>query len=325
MRPDGSPAFETRAFDELRANPAISWEWIPEDIDEITPVIAARYEALLAGLPRVTAGSVARQDCQLRIVARNGVGFDSVDVAAMTAKGIVVTNTPIAVRRPVAVAALTMIFALAGQLLQKNAIVRAGRWNDRTAYMGQGLTGRTIGVIGAGGIGRELLPLARPFFKRVIAADPYASPSDVSALGAALVPLDTLLREADFVVVACILNDETRHMVDEKRLRLMKPTAYLVNMARGPVVDEAALARVLADGAIKGAGLDVTEQEPIDMSSPLLAMDNVIITPHALCWTDECFYDIAAAALRSICDVSLGNRPVHVVDPVVYEKSGIPR
>ncbi|MGE3918998.1 MAG: 2-hydroxyacid dehydrogenase [Hyphomicrobiaceae bacterium] len=319
MRPDGTPAFEERAFDELRANPAIRWEWLGDDVTAITPEIAARYDGLLAGLPLVTAATVAGQDCRLRIVARNGVGFDSVDVPAMTAKGIVVTNTPIAVRRPVAVAALTMIFALAGRLLKKNELVRAGRWNDRTAYMGQGLTTRTLGVIGAGGIGQELLPLARPFFKQMIAADPYVDRTRVAALGAEIVPLEQLLRTADFVVVSCILNDETRHMLDERRLRLMKPTAYLVNMARGPVVDEAALARVLASGAIMGAGLDVTEREPIEMTSPLLGMENVIITPHALCWTDECFYDIAATALRSIAEVSLGRRPAHVVNPAVYD------
>lgn len=319
MRRDGTPAFDERAFDELRSIDGVVWEWIPEDIDEITPDIAARYDGLLVGLPRVSAETLARQDCRLKIVARNGVGFDTVDLAAATAKGVVVTNTPIAVRRPVAVAALTLIFALAGRLLKKNEIVRAGRWNDRTAFMGQGLTTRTLGVIGAGSIGAELLTLARPFFGRMIAADPYADPARTAGLGAATVPLDELMSAADFVVVSCLLTDETRHLVNEQRLRLMKPTAYLVNVARGPIVDEAALARVLRENVILGAGLDVTEREPIEPTSPLLAMDNVIITPHALCWTDECFYDIAATALRSIADVSAGRRPVHVVNPSVYD------
>ena len=319
MRSDGTPAFDPRAFDELRSNDAIAWEWIPEDVSEITPEIAARYDGLLAGLPAITAATVARQDCRLKVVARNGVGYDSVDVAAATAKGIIVTNTPLAVRRPVAVAALTMIFALAGRLLKKNEIVRAGRWSDRTSYMGQGLTTRTLGVIGAGGIGQELLPLARPFFKRMIAADPYVDRARIAALGAEIVPLDRLMSEADYVVVTCILNDETHHLVNAARLRLMKPDAYLVNMARGPVVDEAALTKVLIDGSILGAGLDVTEREPISMLNPLLDLDNVIITPHALCWTDECFYDIAATALRSIGEVSQGRRPVHVVNPGVYD------
>lgn len=319
MRPDGSPAFNERAFDELRSIPDAKWEWIAEDMTEITPEIAARYDGLLAGLPRVTAATLERQDCRLKVIARNGVGFDTVDLAAATARGIVVTNTPNAVRRPVAVAALTLILALAGRLLKKNEIVRAGRWDDRTAYMGQGLTTRTLGVIGAGSIGAELLTLARPFFGRMITADPYADPGRVAGLGATVVALDVLMQEADFVVVACLLTDETRHLVNEQRLRRMKSSAYLINVARGPIVDEAALARVLDDGAILGAGLDVTEREPIEETSPLLAMDNVIITPHALCWTDECFYDIAATALRSIAHVAAGRRPAHVVNPDVYD------
>ncbi len=322
LRPDGTPAFDVRAFDELHANPAITWEWLPEDVPEITPEIAARYDGLHVNLPRVTARSVSGADCRVKVVARNGVGFDSCDVAALSAKGVVLTNTPIAVRRPVAVAALTMIFALAGRLLKKNEIVRAGRWNDRTLYMGQGLTSRTLGIVGAGSIGLELATLARPFFGRMVMADPYADAGRVAAAGAELVPLDNLMRMADYVVVACLLTDETRHLIDEARLGLMKPSAYLVNMARGPIVDEAALARVLAAGGILGAGLDVTEVEPIDASSPLLAMENVIVTPHALCWTDECFLDIAATALRSIVDVSLGRRPAHVVNPVVLDAPG---
>ncbi|MDX2157076.1 MAG: NAD(P)-dependent oxidoreductase [Hyphomicrobiaceae bacterium] len=319
LRADGTPAFDSRAFAELDANPAIVWEWLPEDVREITPEIAAAYDALHVNLPLVTAASVARQDCRLKVVARNGVGYDSCDIPALTAKGILLTNTPVAVRRPVAVAALTMIFALAGRLLKKNEIVRQGRWNDRTLYMSQGLTGRTLGVIGAGSIGKELLALARPFFRSMIAADPYVDAATLTPLGAALLPLDDVLRHADYVVVACLLTPETHHLLDETRLRLMKPSAYLVNMARGPIVDEAALARVLAAGGFLGAGLDVTEREPIETDSPLLAMDNVIITPHALCWTDECFYDIAATALRSIADVSLARRPAHVVNADAYD------
>jgi phosphoglycerate dehydrogenase-like enzyme len=132
------------------------------------------------------------------------------------------------------------------------------------------------------------------------------------------VPLDALMREADFVVVCCLLNEETRHMIDARRLALMKPTAYYINVGRGPIHDERALAEALVAGRIAGAGLDVTEREPIEPDSPLLGMENVIVTPHALCWTDECFHEIAATALGSIVDVSQGRRPAHVVNPEVY-------
>lgn len=319
MSPGGRPCFDPRAFDELKTIPGATWEWIEEDVAELTPDIAARYDGLLVALPLVTAATLARQDCRVKIVARNGVGYDTVDLKAAAEKGVVVTNTPIAVRRPVAVAALTLIFALAGRLLKKNEIVRAGRWNDRTAYMGQGLTGRTLGVIGAGSIGTELLTLAKPFFGRMIVADPYADRTHVEGLGGSLVPLEQLMREADYVTVCCLLNDKTKGLVNERLLRLMKPTAYLVNVARGPIVDEPALIKVLKEGLILGAGLDVTTQEPVEPENPLLGMENVIVTPHALCWTDECFYDIAATALRSIADVAAGRRPAHVVNPDVYD------
>ena len=133
-------------------------------------------------------GGARRLPC--RIVARHGVGYDSVDVKALAAKGIVTTNTPIAIRRPVAVAALTMIFALAGRLFEKDRLTRANRWNERTAWMGLGLTTRTLGVIGVGGIGRELLGLARPFGWRMLAADPYVDPGVATGLGAEPVALD---------------------------------------------------------------------------------------------------------------------------------------
>jgi phosphoglycerate dehydrogenase-like enzyme len=309
----GAPCFDPRAFDVLKANPAISWEWVPEVVTEITPEILARYDALHLNLPKVTAASLAGTHDRVKIIARNGVGYDSVNVAACAAKGIMVTNTPLAVRRPVAVAALTLIFALAGQLLKKNELAHTGRWNDRTDFMGQGLTMRTLGVVGAGGIGQELLRLARPFFGDMIAADPFVAPAVVRDFGARMVPLDTLMAEADFVVVTALLTPETRHLVNADRLARMKPSSYFLNLGRGPLVDEMALIAVLQAGRIAGAGLDVTEMEPIQPDNPLLRMENVIITPHALCWTDECFRDIAETALQSIVDVSLGRQPRHVV------------
>ncbi|MEM7424326.1 MAG: NAD(P)-dependent oxidoreductase, partial [Pseudomonadota bacterium] len=184
LTPSGDPAFGASAFDALQANLEINWEWLPEDISEVTPEIAARYDGLHVNTPRVTAASVARDDCRLKIVARNGVGFDTVDIDACTARGITVTNTPFAVRRPVAVAALTLIFALSGRLLIKDRLVRIGQWDSRTAHMGVGLASRRLGLIGAGGIGQELIPLARPFFTEIVAADPFADPDHLTRLGA---------------------------------------------------------------------------------------------------------------------------------------------
>jgi D-3-phosphoglycerate dehydrogenase len=309
----GEPCFDPRAFEVLAGNPAIEWEWIAEDVPEITPEIASRYDGLHVNLPKVTKASIGGADCRVKIISRNGVGYDSVDVAACAAKGILVTNTPFAVRRPVAVATLTMLFALAGQLLQKNELSRTGRWNDRVDYMGQGLTTRTLGVVGAGGIGQEILRLARPFFANMIAADPFADKALISSLGAEILSLDDVMRQSDFVVVCALLTKDTHHLINADKLAMMKPTAYFLNMGRGPITDEAALIAALKAGKIAGAGLDVTEQEPVQNDNPLLKMDNVIVTPHALCWTDECFREIAETALQSIVDRSLGKTPRHVV------------
>lgn len=306
----GAPCFNPAAFDELKANPEIEWEWLAP-CEEITADHFARYDALHVNLPRVGAAAASRSDRRCRIVARNGVGYDTVDVAGLAARGVLTTNTPLAIRRPVAVAAITLIFALTGRLLKKDRMVRAGRWNERVEHMGVGLTTRALAVVGAGGIGRELIGLARPFFGRILAVDPHVEAVD----GAEMAPLDRALREADVVVVSCLLNEDTRGLIGAREFALMKPSAFFVNVARGPIHDEAALVAALEAGGIAGAGLDVTEVEPIPEDSPLLTMDNAIVTAHSLCWTDECFEDIARTALRSIVDVSLGRRPLHVVEP----------
>jgi D-3-phosphoglycerate dehydrogenase len=313
LNSQGEPSFGQAPLALLNDEPRIEWEFLPERVDEITPDIMARYDGLYVNSPRVTAASVARADLRVKIVSRHGVGYDSVDVPALAARGVITTNTPVAVRRPVAVAALTFIFALAGKLVQKDRLTRTGRWHDRTSHMGLGLTTRTLGVIGAGGIGRELLALARPFGWTMLAADPYADPAAVAALGAEVVPLEQLLQRADFVVATVLLNASTRHLMNAQRFAQMKRSAYFVNLSRGPIVDEPALIEALRSGAIAGAGIDVFEQEPVADDNPLLAMDNVLLAPHALCWTDECFDAIAREGLTCMVDFANGRRPKSVV------------
>ena len=317
----GKPSFGSAALEVLKGNPELDWEYTAESMKEITPELAARYDGLYVNSSRVSAASVARADCRTRIVARHGIGYDSVDVAALSAKGIVLTNTPLAIRRPVAVATLTLLFALAGRLFAKDRITRAGKWTQRNDLMGTGLVGRKLGIVGGGGIGQELLRVSAPFGMRRIVADPYASDATLRALDATLVPLEQLLRESDFIVVACLLNEETRHLIGAPQFALMKPGAYFINVARGPIVDEPALIEALRAGRIAGAGLDVFEQEPVDPANPLLKMDNVIVTPHALCWTDECFHAIASSGLQSVVDFSLGRRPAHIVNPEAWGRA----
>jgi len=313
IKADGEPSFGRGPLELLDNAPGLTWELIPETLSEITPEVAARYDGLYVNSPRVTRASVARSDCRIRIVARHGVGYDSVDTAALAERGIMLTNTPVAVRRPVAVATLTLIFALAGRLFEKDRLTRAGRWNERTSHMGLGLTGRTLGLIGAGGIGREILSLAAPFGWRMLVADPFADASSIRALDGEPVALRELLARSDFVVACCILNDQTRHLMNAQRFAQMKREAFFINVARGPVADEAALIDALSSGQIAGAGLDVFEQEPVDPANPLLSMQQVIVTPHALCWTDECFDAIAREGLGCLVDFAAGRTPRSVV------------
>jgi len=310
----GEPSFGRKALEILDRPGSIDWEYLPSVVREITPDLAARYDAIYVNMARTPASAVARGDCRLRVVARHGVGYDSVDVPAMTQAGVLVTNTPAAMPRPVATIALTFVLALAGKLMTKDRLTRTGRWDERMDNMGMGLTGRTLGVVGAGRIGKEILRMARVFDLKLLAADPYVSDVELAYIGARKVDHDTLYAESDFVVAIPLLDATTRHLVGTAAFARMKPTAYFINVSRGPVVDEAALIAALRAKRIAGAALDVFEQEPIDPANPLLAMDNVIVTPHALCWTDECFHNMASIGLKSIVDTLSGRTPEFVVD-----------
>jgi D-3-phosphoglycerate dehydrogenase len=315
----GEPAFGAKALETLDKASDIEWEYLPEIVPEITPDIAARYDAIYVNTPRVPGSAVARADNRLKVVARHGVGYDSVEVPAMTQAGVLVTNTPTAMPRPVATIALTFILSLAGKLFLKDKLTRENRWKERMDNMGIGLSGRTLGVVGAGGIGKELMRMARTFDLKLITADPYANTVELGYIGARVVDLDTLMKESDFVVVACLLNEKTRGLIGARQFAQMKPTAYFINVARGPIVDEKAFIATMQAGSIAGAATDVFEQEPVAPDNPLLKMDNVIVTPHSLCWTDECFHNMASIGLKSIVDVLGGRRPEFLVNPAVLE------
>jgi phosphoglycerate dehydrogenase-like enzyme len=313
----GEPAFGRKALAVLDEAAQLTWDYLPEVVPAITAEHASRYDALYVNTARVPAAAVTRADLRLRVVARHGVGYDSVDVAAMTAAGIVVTHTPSPMPRPVATTALTFMLALAGRLMQKHRMTREGRWHERMDAMGTGLTGRTLGVVGAGRIGKELLRMARTFDLELLAADPHVDAVELGYVGARKVGLDALLAQSDFVVVCALLNAQTRHLIGAPQFARMKPSAYFINVARGAIVDEAALIEALRANRVAGAALDVFESEPIDPSNPLLAMDNVIVTPHSLCWTDECFHNMASTGLASIVDFLSRRRPQYIVNPDV--------
>jgi phosphoglycerate dehydrogenase-like enzyme len=266
-------------------------------------------------------------DTGLAVVARFGVGYDKVDVAACTAAGVALTITPDAVRRPVAVAALTLILALAGKLLIKDRLTRQGAagFAARTDHMGLGLEGRTLASIGLGNIAAEMFRLAAPLGMRHIAHDPWARPEIARETNTQLRDLDTVFREADFLCVHCPLTPQTRHLVNAERLRTMKATAFLINTARGPVVDQAALEDALARGALAGAGLDVLDPEPPPTDARILAFPNVILAPHALSWTDQCFAAIGEGCMATMRDAARGIAPGSVVNQAVLATDAFKR
>ncbi|MFM8251755.1 MAG: NAD(P)-dependent oxidoreductase [Planctomycetota bacterium] len=319
LKEDGTLGFGDIGLDLLREDPRIEFEFLAERRPELLATEIQDYDALLVLSPQVTAASLNGVE-RLKLIARFGVGYDSVDVTACTEQSVALTITPDGVRRPVAVSALTLILALSHQLLAKDRLTRQGRWHEKLNYMGRGLTGRTLGILGLGNIGRELSTITAPLGMRHLAHDPYATDSAAAAVGAELCSLETLLAESDFLVVCCALVPATHHLLNADRLARMKPTAYLINIARGPIVDQQALTTALQQQTIAGAGLDVFEREPIDTTDALLQLDNVILSPHALCWTDELFAGIGRDACRSIRAVAAGQVPPHVVNREVLEQ-----
>jgi phosphoglycerate dehydrogenase-like enzyme len=294
------PCFGIKPLNLLKDRDDIDISWMDKSITELDTEMTSKFDAILLNLPKANANCVSNSNCKLKIISRFGVGFDSVDIEAMKNQNIIVTNTPNAVRRPVAVASLTMIFAVAGKLLQKDHLVRSGNWNERTNFMGTGLSRKTLGIVGAGSIGTETIHLSKPFFKNILAYDPFKSKNQLSQIGAIKVELIELANKSDFIVILCNLDSSTKGMIKNDFFSNMKKSAYIFNLSRGPVINENHLENAIETKEIAGAGLDVTEEEPLSKDSKLLKYENVIITPHALCWTDECFNDIATEAINSI-------------------------
>jgi len=316
---DGAPTYPDFDLAPLRAAPGVEMAFI----DPASPIRGEQledFDALILLAHRFAPESVPSGG-RLGLVARFGVGYDTVDVDACTKAGIALVITPDGVRRPVAVSIMTLILALTGKLMTKDRLTReaADGFAKRSEHMGFGLVGRTLASLGIGNIGAELFRLAKPFDMKFIAHDPYADRALAAELGIELVSLDDAFRRADILSVSVPLSPATHHLVDAERLALMKPTAYLINTARGPIVDQKALTKALQEHRIAGAGLDVLEEEPPDPADPILKLDNVILAPHALCWTDQCFAGNGAADVKAVFDFKAGRTPRGVVNRAVLD------
>jgi phosphoglycerate dehydrogenase-like enzyme len=318
--PDGVPRYRDLGLSVFDGQAHIECRPFADFRREITPEQVGDAQGVIVLTPAVTAGSVASAG-NLLAFARFGVGFDAVDVTACTAADVAVIIARGAVDRSVAEATLAWMLALTHHVRLKDALVRGGRWEERSRYMGSELRDRTLGVIGLGGIAQALVKLVACFGMRPpLAFDPYADPQKAQALGVHLVALDELLRQADFVSIHCPLNEETQGLIGARELGLMKPTAWLLNTARGGIVDEDALFEVLRDRRIAGAALDVFAAEPATPLPRLAKLDNVLLAPHCIAWTDEMFRDIGRTVCRALLDLSLGRRPGGVVNPEVFDQ-----
>ncbi|MFJ2770915.1 phosphoglycerate dehydrogenase [Streptomyces sp. NPDC087300] len=257
----------------------------------------------------------------LRVVGRCGAGYDNVDVAAAARLGIAVTHSPGANRIAVAEHVLGLLVGCARGIPQSVADVRAGGWSQPS---GRELAGATLGVVGLGSIGRTVARLGLAIGMRVVGHDPFPDEAFLAETGVTALPLEEVLGEADFVTLHLALDTSTRHLIDAAALRRMRPGAYLINTARGGIVDEQALADALAEGRLAGAALDVTEQEPLPSDSPLRAFDNVLVTGHIAGATAEARSRSSLMAARQVLDVIAGRTPEHLVDPgTVAARAGV--
>jgi D-3-phosphoglycerate dehydrogenase len=295
------------------------------EADGSVPVEVGEADILISG-GAVVDDAVLDQLPNVRFLVRPYVGYDDIDVDAVTRRGIVFANVPDAFIEEVANHALALILAGNRKLLPTDAFVRRGAWsagapNREASRPIRRLSELTLGLVGFGNIARLVVDRARPFGFRFVAADPYVSAEDTNKVGVTLLSLEQLLAESDIVSLHVFLNAQTRHLINTDRLAQMKPDAYLVNTSRGPVVDEQALADALSQGRLGGAGLDVFEVEPVAADNPLLSLPNVILTSHIASYSEEGDVAHQARTVEIISRVARGEMPERkvVVNKDLYD------
>lgn len=252
---------------------------------------------------------------KLKVISRHGVGVDNIDIEEASKRGIFVLNTPGVNDISVAEHTLAMILALAKRIKEMDRAVRDGKFNIREDYSAIDLDGKVLGIIGFGKIGSLVAKKCRYAFNmEILVYDPYVKEERVNEVEGRLVDLKILLKESDFVSIHTPLTNETKHLIGEKELKLMKPTSFIINMARGPIWDEKALAKALSEGWIRGAGTDVFEEEPPREDNPLLKLDNILLTPHMAALTKECVIRMATGAAKNVIDILSGEIPSSIVN-----------
>ncbi|HYL80947.1 MAG TPA: phosphoglycerate dehydrogenase [Candidatus Acidoferrum sp.] len=276
--------------------------------------IAQGFDAVIASIDPFSARVLAALP-QLKIISRTGVGYDAIDVAAATARGVAVCTGPGVNRHAVAEYAIALMLQCARHVIEHVASVRAGRW-DR--HEGFDLAGKTVGIIGLGTIGKEVAQRLQAFEVRLLAYDPVQDPQFAEAHGVAYVSLEELLRQSDLVSLHAFLDAQSRKLLDAKRLAWMKPTAYVINTARGGLIDQDALYEALKGHKLAGAALDAFEQEPLG-DSPLRGLDNCWLSPHAAGSSRDARARSKHVAVENVLRFFRGERPLHIVNPEVLK------
>jgi phosphoglycerate dehydrogenase-like enzyme len=330
----GSVAYDDIGLGRLESRPYVRRHFVtdlaprPEDRAywsrlyslEVAPDHIRDVDGLVVLRPWVKRSTFASGAEHLVVIGRSGAGYDKIDLAACTEHGVAVFNAPMALNHSTASAALLFMLALAKRLPDQERVVRQGRWDRQAVVMGGELRDRTLGIVGLGHTGRELARLVAPFAMRLLAFSPHADAVEAQALGVRLTSLEEVLRDSDFVSLHCRLTEATRRIIGPAQLALMKPGAYFINVGRGELVDQPALAAALRAGTIAGAGLDVFEVEPLPLGDPLLELDNVIVTPHWLASTSDVWRATGEAMAEGMLRAARGERPANIVNPDVLNR-----
>jgi D-3-phosphoglycerate dehydrogenase len=282
--------------------------------DELLKIIGD-YEALIVRSQTQVTDKVIEAGKKLMVIGRAGVGIDNINVDAATQRGIVVVNAPTGNTISAAEHTIALMLALARHIPQANASLKGGKW-DRNKFMGIEVRGKTLGVIGLGNIGSEVVRRARGLEMRVLGFDPFVSADRASQLNVTLTPFEQLIKESDFITLHIPLNSQTKGLIDEKQFAMMKPTVRIINCARGGIIDEELLAKMVTEKKIAGAAIDVFSKEPMT-ESPLFKVDSIIVTPHLGASTEEAQVTAARDVAEQIVDV-LNGRPARYAVNIPY-------
>jgi D-3-phosphoglycerate dehydrogenase len=280
--------------------------------DELIAAIG-EYDALVVRSETKVTAEVIEAGSKLQVIGRAGVGVDNIDLQAATRRGILVVNAPMGNTISAAEHAIGLMLALARHIPVASASLKEGRW-ERKRFLGVEVRGKTMGVVGLGQVGSEVARRARGLEMRVLAYDPFVSEERAHVLGVELVPFEELLKRADFISLHTTLTPDTRHLIGEEQLKLVKPSVRIINTARGPLIDEEALARACEEGRVAGAAIDVFSKEPPDADNVLLKSDRILVTPHLGASTTEAQERVAVDVAEQIIAVLGGEPPRYAVN-----------